>query len=105
MNLTQNDFESLMPVVSKETKAAKKPSQEKAIFKLFSLGVVTNRDEWVYDDAQGSLESKVRFLIDAYNADVIKLSADRGSDQLADLLPGGHPNSSTCGHPKLPHLS
>lgn len=20
-------------------------------------------------------------------------------------FPGGHPNSSTCGHPKLPHLS
>ena len=23
---------------------------------------------------------------------------------LVDLLAGGHPNSPTCGHPKLPHL-
>jgi predicted helicase len=86
INLTQNDFESLIPIATKETKAAKRPSQEKAIFKLFSLGVVTNRDEWVYDDAPESLEAKVRYLIDAYNADVKKLSADRGSDNLADLL-------------------
>lgn len=86
INLTQNDFDSLMPIASKETKAARKPSQERAIFKLFSLGVVTNRDEWAYDDSQASLESKMRFLIGAYNADVQKLSADRESDRLADLL-------------------
>jgi hypothetical protein len=24
---------------------------------------------------------------------------------LAEESPGGHPNSSTCGHPKFPHLS
>jgi hypothetical protein len=24
---------------------------------------------------------------------------------LAGLIPGGHPNSPTCGHPKLLHLS
>ncbi len=44
-----NDFDSLIPVANKETKLSKKPDEERAIFKLFSLGVVTSRDEWVYD--------------------------------------------------------
>ncbi len=74
LNLTDNDFETLIPVATKVAKAAKKPAQEKAIFKLFSLGVVTNRDEWVYDDSEESLRAKVDFLIDTYNADVARLS-------------------------------
>jgi predicted helicase len=47
VNLTSNDFETLMPLASKETKAAKTAGKERAIFKLFSLGTSTNRDEWV----------------------------------------------------------
>lgn len=74
INLTHNDFDSLIPVASKQAKGAKKPSQEKAIFKLFSLGVVTNRDEWVYGNDLRQVENKVRFLIDIYNADVNRLS-------------------------------
>ena len=70
VNLTNNDFETLLPLASKETKAAKTPGKEKAIFKLFSLGVVTNRDEWVYDENDDDLERKTRHLIDAYNAEV-----------------------------------
>jgi hypothetical protein len=33
-----NDFETLMPLASKATKAAKTAGKERAIFKLFSLG-------------------------------------------------------------------
>jgi hypothetical protein len=49
INQTDNDFDTLIPVASKAAKTAKKAGHEKAIFKLFSLGVVTNRDEWVPD--------------------------------------------------------
>lgn len=70
VNLTNNDFETLMPLASKKTKAAKTAAKERAIFKLFSLGVVTNRDEWVYDESEDHLEMKTRHLIDAYNAEV-----------------------------------
>jgi predicted helicase len=67
INLTNNDFDELLPVASKETKAAKKPGQERAIFKLFSLGVSTNRDEWVYDFSKDTLLKRMEFFIDAYN--------------------------------------
>src|SRR3989475_371438 len=66
INLTHNDFDTLMPIATKEAKAAKKPSQEKAIFKLFSLGVSTNRDDWVIDASPAPLESKMRFFIEHY---------------------------------------
>jgi predicted helicase len=39
INQTDDDFESFLPVGSKATKTAKKRAQERAIFRLFSLGV------------------------------------------------------------------
>jgi hypothetical protein len=53
-------FDTLMPMASKTAKAAKKPSQEKAIFKLFSPGVATNRDEWVYEDSKSDRPARAR---------------------------------------------
>ncbi len=67
INLTSNDFDTLIPLATKETKAAKKPSQEKAIFKLFSNGVNTARDSWVYDIDREALARKVRWLVEAYS--------------------------------------
>ncbi len=72
INLTENDFESLIPIANKQTKFAKKKEEENAIFKLFSLGVVTARDEWVYDFDKKNLEEKVKYLIKVYNSDVKK---------------------------------
>ena len=67
LNLTHNDFDELMPVASKATKAAKREVDERAVFRLFTLGVVTNRDEWVYGESPNEVETKVRHLIDVYN--------------------------------------
>lgn len=73
VNLTNNDFETLLPLASKETKAAKSNRDVKAIFRKFSLGVVTARDEWVYGFDAAHVEKKVRFLIDEYNAERTRL--------------------------------
>ena len=66
MNLTHNDFGELLPLASKSTKAAKRERDERAIFRLFTLGVVTNRDDWVYGESAAKVEAKVRHLIDVY---------------------------------------
>ena len=42
----------------------------KAIFKQYSLGAVTNRDNWVYDFNKASLVQKVTRFIEAYNSEV-----------------------------------
>jgi len=49
---TANDtqgFDLLLQIADRETKATQIASQEQAIFKLYSLGISTNRDEWLYD--------------------------------------------------------
>ena len=66
LNLTSNDFDQLIPIASKDVKASTKPSQEKAIFKLFSLGISTNRDEWLYDLEPSQLGMRVQHLIGQY---------------------------------------
>ena len=49
INQNENDWDDLIPVADKKTKAAKVKGQERAIFKLFSQGIKTNRDDWVID--------------------------------------------------------
>ncbi len=66
LNLTDNDFDDLLPLMSKQTKAAKSSKDEQAIFKSVSLGISTNRDEWVYDFDKNVALSKAHFFIDEY---------------------------------------
>ena len=70
LNITRNDFEKLLPVCSKKTKYVKESDKEKAIFKLFSLGIATNRDEWVYDFNRNNLIKKGEFLSKEYNKSI-----------------------------------
>jgi predicted helicase len=68
LNIADNDFDDLLPLANKETKLAKSQKEERAVFKLFSNGVVTNRDEWVYDFSKLNLKEKVKFFIEKYNS-------------------------------------
>lgn len=63
INQTKNDFDDLLSLVDKGVKAGK---SEEAVFKLFSAGVKTQRDEWIYDFSREALTSKVNYLIDSY---------------------------------------
>jgi len=67
LNLTENDWSDFIPVASKEAKETKVMSQAQAIFRFHSLGVSTNRDEWVFDLGKDSLKRKIEFLIKNYN--------------------------------------
>jgi predicted helicase len=63
INQTDNDFDSLIPLIDKDVKAGK---SQQAVFELFSSGIKTQKDEWVYDFSQDNLEDKMRFCIDVY---------------------------------------
>ena len=67
LNQSASDFEQLIPVANRETKLAKTVEEEQAVFGLYSLGISTNRDEWVYDFDGRSLRVKALFFADAYN--------------------------------------
>ncbi|TXT25912.1 MAG: superfamily II DNA/RNA helicase [Gallionellaceae bacterium] len=66
VNLTSNDFDTLLPLASKETKAAKTAAKERAIFKLFSSGVLTGRDDWLYDFDKNSIAARMHYFSSEY---------------------------------------
>lgn len=81
VNLTENQWDHLIPIADKRTKAAKTPSQERAIFRLFASGIKTNRDEWVYAHSPKSLLDKVTYFAEVLN------SAGRDNTPLISLAP------------------
>jgi len=85
LNHTDNNWDKLLPMGTKDCKANK---TENAIFKLFSNGVVTARDEWVYDFDKSNLEKKVKFFISEYNQNIkdIKHIKDFKENELHNLL-------------------
>lgn len=62
-----NDWAALMPMATQQTKAAETASQERAVFKLFSLGVVTSRDDWAWDKSEESVAAKISHNVQVYN--------------------------------------
>jgi predicted helicase len=66
INQTNNDWDSLIPVADKKTKVAKVTGQERALFKLFSLGVVTARDEWVFAKREIEVKNQVGEFLSVY---------------------------------------
>ena len=69
LNQTNNDFYEHTALIDKNVKNQKvgKAIEQKAIFKLFSLGIATNRDDWAYDFDKGQLEKKIKYFLKIYN--------------------------------------
>jgi len=62
LNISDNDFNSLLPLAPK--------NNTNSIFNLFTHGVSTNRDEWVYDFNEKNLIDKINFFLNEYNSEV-----------------------------------
>ena len=61
-----SDYSSFLPIASRETKTSKSKTQERAVFRTYSLGISTNRDEWLYDLDQSNVADKAKLLIANY---------------------------------------
>ena len=64
INLSDNNFDKLIPLAEKDVKAGK---SEQAILKLFSNGINTARDEWLYSFNLDNLREKISFFSNVYN--------------------------------------
>lgn len=64
INLADNDFEELLPLADKQVKLGK---SKEAVFELYSNGVNTARDEWVYDIDKNNLIDKMAYFSKCYN--------------------------------------
>lgn len=86
VNLSENNWDDLISTADKKTKASHSKSQENSIFKLFSLGVASNRDDWTHDFSNEKLKSKIEFLIEQYNADLSKFGGRKLTSSEIDAL-------------------
>jgi predicted helicase len=69
INLTHNDFDTLLPVGTKEDKRNLFPASARSIFQLFSLGISTNRDDWAYADDKSTLIDRIAFFAETFHAE------------------------------------
>jgi predicted helicase len=83
------EFESFLPTGTKEAKSSKN-AEAKAIFRLFSLGVATNRDPWVYSFALPFLEERVATFVDVYQStlDRVKRCQPKTAEEIIDTTDG-----------------
>ncbi len=70
-----SEFAGFLALGDKETKGDAADTSN-VIFKLFSLGLATNRDEWAYDFTRDGVTSKMKRLITNYNYEVFRLSQE-----------------------------
>ena len=77
LNQSNSDFDNLIPLANKQTKLAKIAEDERAIFGLYSLGIVSNRDDWVYGFEVGALSDKVSFLCMTYQDEMDRLATEK----------------------------
>ena len=84
LDQSDTNFASLMPLADRQTKLAKTPDDEQAVFGLYSVGVSTNRDEWVYDFSFEQLRAKIGLFINTYE----EIRAECGGEAVEDELLG-----------------
>jgi len=84
INLSESDWINLIPLCNKEGKLGKEG--ENTIFELYSLGVVTNRDEWSYDFDKKQLEAKAKFFIDFFHQEKNRWKQSDKSQKINDFV-------------------
>ena len=65
------EFDTFIPMGTKEAKATKGDATD-AIFKIYSLGVSTNRDAWVCNFNRNALTDNMHKMIETYNDQVFR---------------------------------
>src|SRR6266487_5656545 len=70
----QPEFELFLPLGTREAKAARNVqiggSEVKTIFKIYSQGTQTGRDDWMYDFDADKLAAKSKSMIETYNTEL-----------------------------------
>ena len=74
INQTENDFDILIPLIDKDVKTGK---AQQAVFQVFSSGIKTQRDEWVYDFSSQLLTEKMTYFVEVYRNKLIGLNENK----------------------------
>lgn len=80
---TEDEFEALMPFGSRKAKKSKNGRVE-TVFKTYSPGAQTNRDDWMYNYDKNKLVDNVERFISTYNEQVHKWRTQRRQNDTVD---------------------
>jgi predicted helicase len=79
------EYAEFMPLATRAAKAGEAAS-EKTIFRFFSVGVKTNRDDVVYDFQEDVLVKRVRQFVEDYNSEVDRHKRSAGKQPVDDFV-------------------
>ncbi len=82
--IEESEWDDFVPVVSKETKLGK--VKNGVIFELFSLGIVTARDEWVYDRDILNLNKKIKYFYQLYQQEMDRWQSTEHKSDIKDFV-------------------
>ena len=68
VDLPTENVDAMLPLADRKTKKQQGNSQDQSIFKSYSLGISTNRDDWLFDREKLHLKAKTRRLVETYNS-------------------------------------
>jgi predicted helicase/ribosomal protein L7/L12 len=77
------DFDGLLCIGSKDSKA-RVVGAESTIFARYSLGISTNRDNWVYNFSVEELSQSVQKMIEFYNSELLRWQKRKNDDLKLD---------------------
>jgi len=81
----ESDWEELLAVCSKEAKLGKN-EDENVLFELYSLGIVTSRDDWSYDFQKANLEKKAKFFLDFFEKEKERWKKSDKSEKINNFI-------------------
>jgi predicted helicase len=80
LNLGNDEFKRLLPIAERKSEGRTDARKVQAIFSLIAPGILTGRDEWVFDHDRDALVAKVKFFIRRYNENARRISGARKAD-------------------------
>lgn len=79
----EDDFETFIPLGTKKTKSAKGDVSD-CLFKIYSRGAETARDEWAYNYDSQELSKNIQAFINFYNQQVYKWKNEKKEGDTVD---------------------
>lgn len=76
---TNSDFQNLLCLIDPKSISIRQSSRDKSVFKNYTNGVQTKRDDWVYGRSSGEVTEKAKYFIEVYENKRTK-SSERQQD-------------------------
>jgi len=80
------EFPLYPSIGTKESKASKISSDNKNYFKIYSPGIQTSRDDWVYDFDEINLQDKLTISVNTYNSEIDRWKRSGNPDDIDNFV-------------------